>query len=127
MASFTVFPYPLPTNCGNFDIDCSDPNSVLIYVVLFIAKELQTTNGVSLSQIKESISLLCPQLNWTSEQLGIYVLNALRRGILTTVFQPEGDPSGPQFFAVNAGMWRMNPANKKYFCICQLYTSSQSQ
>jgi hypothetical protein len=128
MASFTVFPYPLPT-CENFDVDCSDPNSVLLHAILSISKESQENaaiGGANFAQIASFIPLLCPQLQWTDNDLQGYILNALRRGVLTTIFQLENDNSHPIIYAVNAGMWRMNPANKKYFCISQLYSSSSS-
>ena len=118
MASFTVFPYPQSTNCENYDINCSDPNSVLIHVILSIAK---STQGVQLSQIQENVQLLCPHLNWTNATLNLNISNALRRGVLTTIYNPESESPS---YAINAGMWRMNPANKKYFCINQLYSSS---
>ena len=126
MASFTVFPYPVPTNCEKVDIDCSDPNSVFIHVILTIAKNepMSTINGgVSLSQIGAYVGILCPQLNWTNDELQVNLTKSLRRGVLTTVYDPDNLTTTTPTYAINAGMWRMNPANKKYFCISQLYTS----
>lgn len=121
MASFTVFPYPVANGCSNFNVNCSDPNSVLIYVILSIAKTNSNYEGVTFSQIQTHLASICPQISWTSDVLEINLKHALRRGLLTTVYQPNN--TSEHLYAVNAGMLRVNPANKKYFCIGQFYTS----
>jgi hypothetical protein len=121
MASFTVFPYPIANGCSNFSVDCSDPNSVLIHTILSLANP----NGVTSQQIHSHVSYICPQLSWTYDDLQTYLNNALRRGVILTIYQENQSNTLAPLYAVNAGMARINPSNRKYFCICQLYKSPQ--
>ena len=107
MSHLTVF--PLPPQVGCTDVDCSDPNSVLIHTLF----SLGNSAGSTLEEIQSHIPVKCSSVSWSPFQLETYIAQALRRGILTTV--------GPYTYAVNAAMWRINPVNRKYYCICQLY------
>ena len=120
MSKFTVFPYPTHKGCKNFDIDCSDTNSILIHAILSLAS-INHITGFNSTEILQQVSILCTHINWTDQDLQTYLLQGLQQGILT--FAPGSNINNDLLYAVNAGMLRVNPANKKYFCIQQLYTS----
>jgi len=119
MASFTIFPYPIANACTDFKVDCSDYNSILIHTIL----SLGSSNGVTSLQIQRQLASICPEVNWTFSELEDKLTLALRRGILITVYQNSNVDEYSQLYAVNAGMVRINPSNRKYFCISQLYRS----
>jgi hypothetical protein len=110
MSKLTVFPMPTP-NCTVPSIDCNDPNSVLIHTILSLANP----TGSTLDEIIQRIPVVCPTITWSQKQLETNITVALRRGIVITYY--------PDTYAVNAGMVRANPANRSYFCICQLFKS----
>jgi hypothetical protein len=111
MSALTVFPGPVNTGCTDRTVNCNDPYSVLIYVLL----SLRNPDGSTAEAIAQHIPTVCPSVSWTTTELNANLLAAFRRGIITTVL--------PGTYAVNAGMYRMNPANKEYYCLCQLYRS----
>lgn len=111
MSHLTVFPAYVASGCLNRSIDCDDPNSVLLFALLSLAEP----DGATPDQLAEYIPSLCPTVNWTTAELNANILAAFRRGLITTVL--------PGTYAVNAGMVRINPANRDYYCLCQLYTS----
>lgn len=111
MSQLTVFPAYPNKGCDNRSVDCSDPNSVLIFTVLALKK----TDGATQEEIAAKIPSICSSVSWTSAQLASYIRTAFRRGILITV--------QPNTYAVNAGMVRVNPSNRKYYCICRFYKS----
>ena len=111
MSAFTVFPLYSNSGCTDRQMDCNDPNSVLIYTLLSLAN----SNGSTAEEIAQRISVVCPSVSWTTEKLNANLRAAFKRGLITTVY--------PDTYAVNAGMVRVNPSNKKYFCICQLFRS----
>jgi hypothetical protein len=110
MSSLTVFPL-YSNSCTDLQVDCNDPNSVLIYTLLSLAN----SDGSTVDEIAQRISVVCPSVSWTTEKLNANLRAAFRRGVITTVYSDT--------YAVNAGMVRVNPSNKKYFCICQLFRS----
>ena len=110
MSRLTVFPMPVES-CTVPSVDCSDPNSVLIHVVLSLANPI----GSTMSEISQRILEICPAITWSQQNLETYIKVAVRRGILITYHSDT--------YAVNAGMVRVNPANSPYFCICQLFKS----
>lgn len=112
MSALTVFPAPVATSgCVNRQVDCSDSNSVLLFTLLALAN----SNGSTPSEIASQIPIICPTVAWTASELDTYILVAFRRGVITTV--------EPGTYAVNAAMARVNPSNRNYYCICQLYRS----
>lgn len=111
MSALTVFPAPIASGCLNRQVNCSDPNSVLLFTLLSLANP----NGSTSAEIGSQISVVCPTVSWTSTELDAYILAAFRRGLITTV--------DPGTYAVNSAMVRINPSNKNYYCICQLYKS----
>jgi hypothetical protein len=111
MSALTVFPLYANSGCTDRQLNCNDPNSVLIYTLLSLANP----NGSTLYEIAQRIPFVCPYVSWTTQELNTNLRVAFKRGIITTVH--------PNTFAVNAGMVRVNPSNKKYFCICQLFKS----
>jgi len=111
MSHLTVFPaYVLP-GCPDRQVNCSDPFSVLIFVLLSLAQP----EGATAEAVAAHLSQVCPSVTWTTAELEAHLLAAWRQGIITTVL--------PGTYAVNAGMVRINPANREYYCLCQLYTS----
>jgi hypothetical protein len=111
MSRYFIYPAQSTTKCGAMSVDCNDPNSVLIFTIVSLRKK----EGATQDEIAAQIPSICPSVSWTNEQLTSYIQTAFRRGILVTV--------QPNTYAVNAGMARVNPSNRKYYCICQLYTS----
>lgn len=99
--------------CTNRTIaDCDDPFSILIFAILALAN----VNGSSVDDILSSAQILCPDTtrSWTTSSTLTYIQQASKRGILTPA-------TSSSTWAVNAAMVRVNPVNKKYFCICQLF------
>ena len=111
MSALTVFPMYSTSACTDRQVNCNDPNSVLIYTLLSLAN----SNGSTAEEIAQRIPLICPSVSWTTAELTTNIRVAFKRGIITTVY--------PGTYAVNAGMVRVNPANKDYFCVCQLFKS----
>lgn len=109
MSQLTVFPAYPNKGCDNRSVDCSDPNSVLIFTILALKK----TAGATQEEIASQIPSVCPNVSWTTAQLASYIEKAYRRGILITVQRDT--------YAVNAGMVRVNPSNRKYYCICRFF------
>lgn len=107
--TYTVFP-TVPSQCDqNWNVDCADPNSVLIHTLLSLGQ----AEGATFAEILEHVPVVCPTLTWSEADLHLYLARALRRGLLTTF---HGDT-----FVVNGAMVRVNPINQKYFCLTQLY------
>jgi hypothetical protein len=111
MSALTVFPLYSNSGCTDRQVNCNDPNSVLIYTLLSLANPY----GSTADEIAQRIPVVCPSVSWTTTELNKNIRAAFRRGVITTVY--------PDTYAVNAGMVRVNPSNKNYFCICQLFKS----
>lgn len=115
MSALTVFPMYTTSGCADRQVDCNDPNSVLIFTLLSLAN----SDGSTAEEIAQRIPLICPSVSWTTTELNTNIRAAFKRGVITTVNFGT--------YAVNAGMVRVNPANKNYFCVCQLFKSRKSQ
>lgn len=111
MSALTVFPLYVNSGCTDRQVDCNDPNSVLINTLLSLAN----SEGSTSDEIAQRIPFVCPSVSWTNTELNTNLRAAIKRGVITTVYYDT--------YAVNAGMVRVNPSNKKYFCICQLFKS----
>jgi len=106
----TVFP-PYCKNQGV--VDCTDPNSILIYTILTLAQQNATfAQGVTAQEIVDELPFVC-NVNWTLSDATVFLTAATKRGIITT--------TGAGIYAVNAAMSLVNPINAKYFCVMQLY------
>ena len=103
---------PFCANKGS--VNCQDPYSILIYSILTLGKQNPTLKSFTAEEILTAVSINCPSVSWTIEQIIKYLTSAYKRGILTTV-------GGSELYAVNARMALVNPINIKYFCVGQLY------
>ena len=108
---------PSPYCANNGTLNCQDPYSILIHVILYLGQQNPTISAFTVEYIHNNIGVLCPTVSWTLENTTYWVKNAYKRGLITTV-------GSSLLYAVNSRMALVNPINMKYFCISQLFKSA---